>query len=398
MIYLIVFIYLLILSISFDFLKVKGPKNFFYYLSMIILVLIAGFRWKVGGDSLAYQERFDSLIYPIYQLGKINFIKIGWDPGYVLLNSLCKTIIPEFWFFQLVHAAFVNIIVFQFFKRYTQFYFTALLFYSVMYYFYFNMEILREIIPICIFARFMFPALNEENYKKYYILNIIMIFFHNSSVILLLFPLLSKFKLNKKGLIILGVAVVVATTLFSLFPSIVNIFAITDGLSSKFIKYSKYSLSVNGMIYNFIIFALIPYYIIKLNEKYYDKLDFEKLIFPYFFIVSVYIAYSGFGRFINYFGLFMLVFFVNTMYLVMNVGVFKKMRLVLIFLLALGPLYYKYQYYSISYDYIIRETNKFNMYYPYSSIFNKEDYYRYRAIIHARSMSDSYNNSNKGKN
>jgi hypothetical protein len=213
-----------------------------------------------------------------------------------------------------------------------------------------------------------------------------------------LFPLLSKFKLNKKGLIILGIAVVVAMTLFSLFPSIVNIFAITDGLSSKFIKYSKYSLSVNGMIYNFIIFALIPYYIIKLNEKYYDKLDFEKLIFPYFFIVSVYIAYSGFGRFINYFGLFMLVFFVNTMYLVMNVGVFKKMRLVLIFLLALGPLYYKYQYYSISYDYIIRETNKFNMYYPYSSIFNKEDYYRYRAIIHARSMSDSYNNSNKGKN
>ncbi|WP_259128985.1 EpsG family protein [Chryseobacterium ginsenosidimutans] len=398
MIYLIVFIYLFILSISFDFLKAKGPKNFFYYLSMIILILIAGLRWKVGGDSLVYQDRFEKLIYPIYQLGNTNFLKVGWEPGYILVNSLCKTIVPEFWFFQLVQATFVNIFVFQFFKRYTQFYFTAVLFYSVLYYFYFNMEILREIIPICIFARFMFPALKEENHKKYYIVNIIMIFFHTSAVVLLLLPFLSKFKLDKKGLIILGVAVLITTALFSLFPNIAGVFAFTDSLSSKFVKYSRYSLSINGMIYNFIIFALFPYYLIKLNEKYYDKLDFEKLIFPYFFIISIYISYSGFGRFINYFGLFMLVFFVNTLYLVMHVSVFKKVRLILILLLSFCPLYYKYQYYSTSYDHIIREANKFNMYYPYSSIFNKEDYYKYRAIIHSRGMSDSYNNSNKGKN
>jgi hypothetical protein len=365
---------------------------------MIILILIAGFRWKVGGDSLGYQERFDSLVYPIYQLDKINFIKVGWEPGYLLINSLCKTIIPEFWFFQLVHASFVNIVLFQFFKRYTPYYFTAILFYSVLYYFYFNMEILREIIPICIFVRFMYPALEEENYKKYYILNVIMIFFHNSAVILLLIPFLSKFKLNKKGFIILGFAIVMIITVFSLFPNIVNVFAITDSLSSKFIKYSKYSLSLNGMVYNFIIFAFLPYCLIKLNERYYKKLYFEKLIFPYFFIIAIYISYSGFGRFINYFGLFMLVFFVNTLYMIMHVKVFRKVRLIFIILFSFGPLYYKYQYYSISYDHIVKETTKFNMYYPYSSVFNKEDYYKYRAAIYSRSMSDSYNKSNKGKN
>jgi len=151
------------------------------------------------------------------------------------------------------------------------------------------------------------------------------------------------------------------------------------------------------MIYNFIIFAAFPYYIIRLNEKYYNKLDFEKLIFPYFFIVSIYIAYSGFGRFINYFGLFMLVFFVNTLYLVMHIRVFREVRLISIVLLSFGPLYYKYQYYTTSYDYIVSDTNKFNMYYPYSSIFNKEDYYKYRAKIYTRSMSDSYNNADKKK-
>lgn len=397
MIYLIVFIYLLILSISFDFLKAKGPKSFFYYLSMIILILVAGLRWKVGGDSLEYQEVFDKSIYPIQQFGQINFIKLGWEPGYILLNSLCKTIVPEFWFFQLVHATFVQIILFQFFKQYTPFYFTAVLFYSVFYYFYFNMEILREIIPICIFVKYMFPALSEDKYRKYYLLNILMIFFHNSAIILLLFPFLSKFKLNKKGIIILGVCVLVTTSVFTLFPNIVGIFSFTEGLSSKFVKYSKYSLSINGMIYNFIIFVAFPYYIISLNKKYYNKLDFEKLIFPYFFIISIYIAYSGFGRFINYFGLFMLVFFVNTLYLVMHVKIFREVKLILIVLLSLGPLYYKYQYYVISYDYIVKDTNKFNMYFPYSSIFNKDYYYKYRGKIHTRSMSDSYNNANKRK-
>jgi hypothetical protein len=396
MIYLIVFIYLLILSISFDFLKAKGPKSFFYYLSMIILILVAGLRWKVGGDSLVYQDRFEKFIYPIYEFGNINFLKVGWEVGYVFFNSLCKTIVPEFWFFQLVHATFVQIILFQFFKRYTQYYFTAILFYSVLYYFYFNMEILREIIPICIFVRFMFPALAEEKYIKYYLLNVLSIFFHNSAIILLLVPFLSQFTLNKKGMIILGICVLNFTTIFSLFPNIVSVFTFTEGLSSKFVKYSKYSLSVNGMIYNFMLFAAFPYYIFRLNKKYYDKLDFEKLIFPYFFVVSIYIAYSGFGRFINYFGLFMLVFFVNTLYLVMHTRVFREIRLISIILLSFGPLYYKYQYYATDTSRYYKNTTKFNLWYPYSNVFDKREY-NYRKIIFNESMNDSYNNINKNR-
>nr|WP_292012180.1 EpsG family protein [Chryseobacterium sp.] len=166
MIYLLVFIYLLLLSISFDFFRVKGPKTFFYYLSMIILILIAGLRWKVGGDSMIYQLRFETLIYPIDQFSKINFLEIGWEPGYVLLNSIAKSIVPEFWFFQTIHAIFVNVIIFQFFKRYTPYYFTAVLFYSFFYYFYFNMEILREIIPVCIFAGFMYPAMEKKSIRS----------------------------------------------------------------------------------------------------------------------------------------------------------------------------------------------------------------------------------------
>lgn len=394
MIYLLVFIYLFLLSIFFDFLKVKGPRNFFYYLSMIMLILIAGLRWKVGGDSLTYQLRFETLIYPINQYSKINFVEIGWEPGYVLMNSLAKSIVPEFWLFQLIHAVFVNVLIFQFFKRYTPYYFTAVLFYSYFYYFYFNMEILREIIPISVFARFMYPALEKKEYKKYYFINIILLFFHNSSAILLLMPFLANLKLDKKGIIILILSGSIVISVFTLFPSVVSFIALTDRMTAKFSDYSKYSLSVNGMIYNFIIFALFPYYLIRFNEKYFKELYFGKLIFPYFFIVSIYISYSGFGRLINYFGLFMLVFFVNTLYLVMNVNKFSKARLLMVFALLIGPIVYKFQYYNPDTSKYYKNTKKFNLWYPYSDIFDKTEY-QFRQIIYQEGMNDSYEKTKK---
>lgn len=394
MMYLLVFIYLVLLSVFFDFLQVKGPKKFFYYLSMIILIIIAGLRWKVGGDSLTYQSRFETLIYPIDHFFSIRLSGIGWEPGYILINSIAKTIVPEFWFFQLIHASFVNVIVFKFFKRYTPYYFTAVLFYSFFYYFYFNMEILREVIPVCIFAYFMYPAMEKKEYKKYYIINILLLFFHNSSVILLLIPILSKFNLDRKGCVILIISAVAIISVFTFFPSLGSVIAITENMSAKFSVYSKYSLSINGMIYNFLIFALFPYFLFYLNKRYFIKIPFERLIFPYFFIVAIYIPYSGFGRLINYFGLFMLVFLVNTLYLAMHVNKFEKARFLIISILIIGPIFYKFQFYNTDTSKYYKDTIKGNLWYPYSSIFDKTEY-QFRQIIFQEGMNESSDRVNK---
>lgn len=398
MIYFIVITYLIVLSISFDFLRVKGPKKFFYYFTLIIFILIAGLRWKVGGDSLTYQVRFETLIYPLNQFSKINFLELGWEPGYLLLNSISKTIIPEFWFFQLIQAIFVNVILFDFFKKNTSYFFTALVLYAIFYFFYFNMEILREIIPICIFIKWMYPELEKGNYKKYYLINFIMLFFHTSSIILFLFPLFSKFKLNRKGFIFLGIITIAFILIFSIFPSILNVLAFTDRMSKKIDIYTKYDLSINGMIYLFIIFGLFPYLLFSLNKKYYKHVVFEKLIYPYFFIIAICISYSGFGRFINYFGPFMIVYLVNTIYLVNHLKKYRKIKYAYTLLLLLGPLLYKIQYYYISYDNIVKNSTKFNIYYPYSSIFDKENFYEKRLYIYTQSMNESYNSSKKREN
>lgn len=148
------------------------------------------------------------------------------------------------------------------------------------------------------------------------------------------------------------------------------------------------------MIYNFIIFALFPYYLIYLNRKYLKVIPFESLLFPYFFIIAIYIPYSGFGRLINYFGLFMIVFLVNTLYVVMNVKKFDRARLLIISMLIIGPVFYKYQFYSADTSKYYKDTIKGNLWYPYSDIFNKTEY-SFRQIIFQEGMNESSDKVNK---
>ncbi|WP_346986130.1 EpsG family protein [Chryseobacterium sp. POE27] len=398
MIYLIVFTYLFILSISFDFLKVKGPKKFFYYLSMIILILIAGFRWKVGGDTLTYQSKFDDYIYPIYEFNKINFLKINWEPGIVILMSLSKTIVSEFWFFQLIHAIFVNVIFFKFFKKYSYFKFTSVLLYSFFLYFYFNMEIMREILSICIFINFMYPLLEQKKYKKYYFINLFLLLIHTSSLILFFFPLLCQLKeINKKNIVLFLLLGVLLYMSLNQFGSILFSFDTFGDFSNKVDGYSKYSFNIVGIIYNALAFLIFPFLLIKFSERYYNHSVFNNLYFVYFFIIFLYIFYSGFGRFINYLSPFMLVYFSNVVYLLWKLKKFNKVRSVLIIIILFLPIFHKSRYYLTDTSMYAKDTRKYYLWFPYSSIFNKEDYFKDRFKIYSGNMNDLYYNNNNSK-
>lgn len=387
MLYIVVFSFFIVQAILFDYLKLKTMKSFNYYFSMVILILVAGLRWKVGGDTLTYHSKYTEL--PDIFNFTFESVTLGWEPGFLLLAAICKSVTEEFWFFQLVHAAIVNVLLFRFFKKHTPLVFTAIIIYSIFYFFYFNMEIMREILAICIFITFMYPALQSGNYKKYYILNFIVLFFHLSSIILFVFPLLSKSKLDRTGISRLVVLVAGLIIVFSVFPNVINIFAFSEKIVDKYETYARYSLSIFGMIYNFIVFGVFPYLLINFNQKYYKELQFKELVFPFFFVIAVYLSYSGAGRFINYFGPFMMVFFVNTIYLLAFHKKFSQVKVFAICVLLVGPLLFKISYYRTSLDHIVNGANKYSMYAPYSSIFNKNDYYEYREVLYRQSMRES---------
>jgi hypothetical protein len=248
MIYILIFLFLLLSSLIFDFRKVKIKDDGFYNLWLLILILFSGLRWKVGGDNITYHYGFESTP-PLEGLAKyVARSSYTWEPLFTLSLSLVKTFTKEFWVFQIIHAIFINTVIFRFIKKNCEYKYFALLLYFFVYFVYFNMEILRESIAVAIFL-IMYPLLEKKNFKKYYLLNLIAILFHYSSIILLVFPLLHKIKFNTKSVILLISIVSLLSVIFLFVPEAIQAFMFTDALSEKFTFYSGISANINGIIF-----------------------------------------------------------------------------------------------------------------------------------------------------
>ena len=61
MIYFIILILFLIIAYIYDINKVRQGKEFLYLIELFILISLAAFRYRVGGDSLAYEDDYKNL-------------------------------------------------------------------------------------------------------------------------------------------------------------------------------------------------------------------------------------------------------------------------------------------------------------------------------------------------
>lgn len=99
-VYLIALIFLLYGSITFDFKSNNQNRREWFMFEYIVLVLISGFRYEVGGDTLVYMMRYAD--YPLLsQLPTLNFSEMDNGPLWYVLVALCKAISQEFYFFKL---------------------------------------------------------------------------------------------------------------------------------------------------------------------------------------------------------------------------------------------------------------------------------------------------------
>ncbi|KUJ50598.1 EpsG family protein [Chryseobacterium sp. JAH] len=388
MIYIVILILLTVFTLIFDFRKIKIKDNSIYYFLLFIFILISGLRWKVGGDTIAYQSVFKGIPTLKGLVNDFSNSNYTFEPLFTISLSIVKTFTDEFWVFQIIHAVFVNTIIFRFIKKYCEYKFFALLLYFFLYFVYFNMEILRESIAVSIFL-LMYPLMEKKKLKKYYVLNIIAILFHYSSIILLVFPLLNKIKLTPKSVVLLICIVLALSGIFIFVPEAIQAFLFTESLSNKFNVYSIMTANINGTILNTLLFIILPAYVIKLNKKNINR-KFDNLVFAYFLIAAIFVLIAGFGRFLNYFGIFMIIYFTNTLSNLNRIYRFNFKRFGFVMLSLTIICYYKVSYYLISYDHLVKDSHKYNMYYPYYSVFNPvED--KDRETLYFDSMWESFN-------
>jgi hypothetical protein len=385
MIYLILLIYLIALSAKFDFNRsaqfnrASPAANGLYNFTLIIMITFAGLRYKVGGDSISYFYLFNDVPY-LWELGKFSFAKAQFDPLWILLSSLSKSIYNDFTFFQIVQAIIVNTIVFRFFSRTTPNRFTCILIYFLIFYVYFNMEVMRESLAICCFL-LGYKYFKEGKWLKFYPFAIVAFLFHSSAMILFILPLVRNIKIKPYTVIIWVALFVVAVVLPDTFKLFLKFFVFNERISARFNAYSDIRSNSNGMMFLFAIYFLFPAGLAILNEKRLDKNPrFRELYFAYFLIATLTIGFSGFNRFINYMTPFMTIYFADLLNKIYrNSYFFNTRKLLITFVIALAFVP-KLLYYFSDTSSIVQGTYRYDIWYPYHTVLDKEENYKREAL------------------
>ena len=292
MIYLVLIFLFLLFSVLFDYKNLQLPSNLFWGGSFLILVFLMSFRYKLGGDTFNYMRDFASFPY-FSELTIESFSGLKYAPLWIISFSFLKSIVNSFVFFQFVHAVFINGVIFWFINKYSRYRFSCVLFYFLYYYLYFNTEILRESVAICLFLLAV-PSFLNNNWKRYYLIAVIAVLFHYSASILLLFPLLKNLRTNWLYYVIsIIVLYVLSQIVLSFLPPI---------FSEIYNLYVVFEPNLGGYIYTTFCFILFPAAVLYIQRTYIDpKYIFHSFVFV-FFLISVYTYFSPSIalRFFNY--------------------------------------------------------------------------------------------------
>lgn len=300
---------------------VKQAKRPYMFLCLCF-ILLAGLRFYVGSDTHNYAYDF-SVMPEISRLSEFHRLESRYQFGWDAFVCIIKSCLENFVFVQLITAAIVNIAIFWFIKRNTTNVFLAVMFYYVLNYFEYNMEIMREAIAVVL--GLVAVMCYEKNRRLYFILLLMLAFeFHISAVVLAITPFIAKIKYSNKLVVItilLSVIVPFLFTQISGLANLINLFAASD--PEYLLHYLNQSMdsSRNFFYYlelylSYIIIPVLCLLTLKENAK------FTGMVIAFIVIRCLGMFTYAFYRFGNYFEPFYWILLADATYYY-----WKKMRI-----------------------------------------------------------------------
>lgn len=379
MIYIFVAVFLLLLALYYDFAKKKAGYKFWWIFMYLLLVAIAGLRYRVGSDTFAYEAFFEDENVYLSSLSLEDYFSFNWEPLFIFFMAIIKSTIDDFVFFQICHAVIVNAVVFWFIRRNTTNRFTVLFFYFIFLYVLLNMEMAREALAICLFL-FSVKYLIARRWVAYYGISLVAFFFHYGAAIIFLFPFLYGTKLSTKNVTMLFIMGIASIGLMN-FDNIISVFTILGIPSIVLIKLAKYSylsegLNPVGFLISIVGYVMFPLFIIKVNQKLLlNHPRFYKFCFIFFALAMVVISAPFLSRFFNYICLLALIclsdFLIN-MSKSRKLAVNTKVSLTVLVFSSVILWNCKYYFSDLSDVTGKIGTKKYLYWYPYASVFDKK--------------------------
>ncbi|WP_461206050.1 EpsG family protein [Clostridium sp. DL1XJH146] len=257
----------------------QNQRNFFEISTLIMLCIVSGTRYYLGGtDYHVYKIVFDGL--PTIKEFLMNYfhlheyyITLGFEPGYLFLNSIVKTLGFNFFGFTLVNSIVFYTCLYLGLKKYTYNFNILIIVFLYKLFFYNTFISMRQSITVGIFFLAM-TYIEKKKPFKYFTLSLIAISFHNGALILFPIYFISRFKISKNKLILLNV-IFIPTILASFFNlPVMRLFDFVIGFFKNPVAIDKANNLINGVAFSSIgIFHTLEYFLIMfLLVIYFDKI------------------------------------------------------------------------------------------------------------------------------
>lgn len=389
MLYLIVILFILFGIYRYDYRQVEKGKLLYWSLLLIMLICIAGFRYRMGVDSIVYEVYYTHKTNPLSHLKAIDFSESRFAPAFVLLMSLCKSITDDFMLLQFVVATIVNCSIFYFFWKNTRHIFFAALLYFFILYFNLNMEVLREAIAVSIFL-LSWPFFRDGKWLWYYLFALFAFSWHVSAAFLFLLPLTQipginwLFRFNIRTFVIGGILLGLSLVVMQQFYTLMQYLSLNDSMAERAQAYSNNSLggarfNIFGIISQIIKYVLYPslaMYFLNKNPETLESNDMRKK--ENLSVANIYISLMSAGLYIlvrynNYLLFFSIILISDWLFSVIRFNL-QKIRLnPAIWAAIFLPLFI-----TVFSTFYMAGANKegtlktYMMYYPYTDGFNKE--------------------------
>lgn len=323
MLYLSVLFLMFLCVYAFDYKKHKRLYSFSYWGFFIILVLIAGLRYRIGTDSIVYESDYQD--FPtIWELWRYKFSSFRYEPGFIIFASIPRSISSDFTLLQFFQSIVVNLVIFLFIKQNTSHRFLALSLYFLALFLNLNTQVMREALSVSVFL-LAWPFFRDGKWLWYYLLCLLASTFHTSAFVTFILPLFcipgikEAFKLGWRTLFI-GIGILAVGYIISVrFKELFMLISVNERMAERVNEYASDDWSGSvlnpiGMLNLFFQFCFYPLMAIyfmrykvknygnKIELSHFSRLETLVMVGVYFSLLSIPVFIMA--RYFNYFGMY----------------------------------------------------------------------------------------------
>ena len=247
----------------------SSKKTFFYIIEFVLLVLVAGLRYRVGGDSLSYEDDYATLD-GLQEIRYYSFSTSQYGFLWYVFVAICQLISSDWVVLQVVHALIVNAAVFIFVKKHCHNPFLAIFLYTIFNYLYFSTEIIRASLAVSIFLLWGYDALLKKQWVKYFVIVVIAANFHIEGAAFALFPLafvIGTARITEVRLIVFLIISIVLINVFRIDDMLYTLSAYSEAFDRRAGLYNvAVERTTNAIIVKFL--SLVPIFICLWGTKF----------------------------------------------------------------------------------------------------------------------------------